>query len=291
MFQTALDAAKGGLVVFAPHPDDEVFGCGGLIAMLVERGIDIHVVILSDGGFGEFGRDTAARKDESRRAAKTLGYRNLEFWDLPDQGLQQTTDLHERMGRYLLEKSPTLVLVTSPWEIHPDHVAACSAATQAYKANYSCDHASRPTLWFYEIGVPIPRSAILDITGFADLKAKAMNCFTSQLTIQDYANQIAGLNIYRGYTLGRFGARGEAYLPMSHAEIMAGTVEFLITLLASNPLQVVARIDAVETELRSTRAERDMLYQSTSWRLTAPLRKLVERLRHLMQKNNDINLT
>lgn len=284
MFQTALDVAKGGVVVFAPHPDDEVFGCGGLVAMLVERGIDIHVVIVSDGGFGEFGRDTLARKDESRRAAKILGYRNLEFWDLPDQGLQQTTDLHERMGRYLQEKSPTLVLATSPWEIHPDHIAVCHATTQAYVANYGDDNHPRPALWYYEIGIPMPRAAILDITDVADLKAKAMNCFESQLAIQDYANQIAGLNIYRGYTLGRFGAWGEAYLPMSHAEIIAGTADFWTTLLASNPMRMITKINALETELRGAKSERDALYQSTSWRMTAPLRALIERLRKPRQR-------
>jgi hypothetical protein len=36
-------------VIIAPHPDDEVIGCAGLIQVLVERGTPPHVIILTGG--------------------------------------------------------------------------------------------------------------------------------------------------------------------------------------------------------------------------------------------------
>ena len=33
--------------VFAPHPDDEVFGCGGALALHVQQGAKVHVVFQS----------------------------------------------------------------------------------------------------------------------------------------------------------------------------------------------------------------------------------------------------
>src|ERR1700730_3905373 len=39
----------GGIVVVAPHPDDETLGCGGLIALESRLGRNIQVVVISDG--------------------------------------------------------------------------------------------------------------------------------------------------------------------------------------------------------------------------------------------------
>ena len=36
-------------LVLAPHPDDEVYGCGGAVALHVQAGHRVHVVILTDG--------------------------------------------------------------------------------------------------------------------------------------------------------------------------------------------------------------------------------------------------
>ncbi|RKJ98019.1 PIG-L family deacetylase, partial [Pseudoroseomonas wenyumeiae] len=42
--------APGGLVVLAPHPDDESLGCGGLLAAAAQAGRAVAVVFVSDGG-------------------------------------------------------------------------------------------------------------------------------------------------------------------------------------------------------------------------------------------------
>ena len=42
-------AGLGPVLVVAPHPDDESIGCGGLIALLRERGSPVSVLLLSDG--------------------------------------------------------------------------------------------------------------------------------------------------------------------------------------------------------------------------------------------------
>ena len=39
----------GGLLVLAPHPDDESLGCGGLIALCAARGRDVRVMLVTDG--------------------------------------------------------------------------------------------------------------------------------------------------------------------------------------------------------------------------------------------------
>lgn len=37
------------VLVIAPHPDDEILGCGGVIAKRAEAGDDVWVCIVSEG--------------------------------------------------------------------------------------------------------------------------------------------------------------------------------------------------------------------------------------------------
>jgi len=82
--------------VFAPHPDDEIFGCGGALALHVSNGARVHVVLLTSGaqqGVGEPG----SRLAESRQAAGVLGLPVAECWDLPDRGVVYSESLIARM--------------------------------------------------------------------------------------------------------------------------------------------------------------------------------------------------
>src|SRR5262245_20306754 len=45
------------LMVFTPHPDDDVFGCGGIMAMLARNDNKIIVVIYTNDNKGSFDSD------------------------------------------------------------------------------------------------------------------------------------------------------------------------------------------------------------------------------------------
>jgi LmbE family N-acetylglucosaminyl deacetylase len=92
------------LLIIAPHPDDEVLGCGGLIAEAVQRGAQVRVVFLTNGdGFPAAAtllcrctptaRDFLAlgklRMEETQQAARTLGLppESLSFLGYPDRHL------------------------------------------------------------------------------------------------------------------------------------------------------------------------------------------------------------
>ena len=48
-YSKELSLAYDRYLVIAPHPDDEAFGCGGLLQRLVKQGKTVHVVILTQG--------------------------------------------------------------------------------------------------------------------------------------------------------------------------------------------------------------------------------------------------
>lgn len=192
--------------VVAPHPDDEVFGCGGLLALLAGSGARIQVDIITDGGFGAYGKSVAARHSESTRAAELLGYPAPHFWDLPDHQLRLNESLVSALVKRFETFMPDLLLVPSVWEVHPDHSVLANASVEALRRS-----ASQATLLFYEVGSPLPANLIVDITETHAKKQAAMHCFESQLAVQQFDRHIDGLNRFRTYTLSRGAVAAEAF--------------------------------------------------------------------------------
>ncbi len=144
------------LAVFA-HPDDEGFGCGGTLAMLVARGAAVTLVCATNGDVGEISDPALAtpetlpqvRQEELRRAMAVTGVNDLRFLDYRDSGMAGTADnqhpnsLHQapaetvvsRLADIMRENRPNLVLTHDPsgGYGHPDHIAVCRHVTAAFQ--------------------------------------------------------------------------------------------------------------------------------------------------------------
>ncbi len=95
------------ILIFAPHPDDETVGTGGLIQQALEKNIPVHIVFLTNGDFNEWSfmiyrerpvikREAVLkmgeiRHDEAVKACDVLGVseNNLTFLGYPDYGTQE----------------------------------------------------------------------------------------------------------------------------------------------------------------------------------------------------------
>lgn len=211
------------LLVLAPHPDDEVLGCGGLVAAMLARGAAVQLVIVSDGALGG---DAAVRERESTAAAQVLAGDlpppELAFWRLPDRGLASSADLVPRLQHLIRSAAPDCVLLPSPFEIHPDHRALCLAGLLAMQAEGAgCD------LLCYEVGQPLIPDVLVDITAQVERKKAALRCFGSQLAVQAYDEQVLGLNRYRAYTLGPLVTHAEAFMHVSRQDLQGGVGSLL----------------------------------------------------------------
>ncbi|MGE5558543.1 MAG: PIG-L deacetylase family protein [Bacillota bacterium] len=66
LFKLAVPWSKSRILIIAPHPDDEIAACGGLILKAVERSARIKVILLSNGdGLGLAERVTSPFKQPS----------------------------------------------------------------------------------------------------------------------------------------------------------------------------------------------------------------------------------
>lgn len=124
-------------VVVAPHPDDETLGCGGAIALLTQRNIPVHILVVSDGTQSHpnskrypTGKRRLLRETETTEAARQLGVPSsqITFLRWPDtavphpgdEGFEQAV---EECNHWFKQHSPNLVFV--PWknDQHCDHQA------------------------------------------------------------------------------------------------------------------------------------------------------------------------
>ena len=214
------------VLVLAPHYDDEVLGCGGLVARLADAGAVVRVLFLTDSGHTEGSaiadedRDgyRRRRRREAAEAAQILGLAGSDHLELPDGELHRHLEAAERgIRRALLSQRPELVLVPSPLEVTPDHRTAFHALHRVLapvRENGSAggsdtgsesdplrEAASSCRVLVYEINQPAYPDLLVDVTAQVPRLEQAMACYRSQQERHDYLAAALGLRRFRTLTL------------------------------------------------------------------------------------------
>jgi len=128
------------VLVVVAHPDDMEFFAGGTVAKMVEEGVRVSELIVTNGERGTLELSSQdlirARHVEAREAASLLGLRSVEFLDYPDGMLAdyRINEIREKiMGAIRKTRPDTLITWDpfAPYETHPDHRITATAATEA----------------------------------------------------------------------------------------------------------------------------------------------------------------
>ena len=198
---------KKKAIVFAPHPDDETWGCGGTIAKKLREGYEILIVVMTDGRYAfkkVLGIDSdptpeelkEIRKEEIKRAVKILGVpeENIVFLNFIDGELEKhEKEAEEKVAKILSENDPAEIYIPYKKDSHPDHRATYRIVKNVIKKlNISA------SIYQYSIGQkyarigPIIDSLLnifkhnmirIDISEFFSLKKAAVKEFKSEVSI------------------------------------------------------------------------------------------------------------
>ncbi|HEX3530227.1 MAG TPA: PIG-L family deacetylase [Thermoanaerobaculia bacterium] len=209
-------------LVLAPHFDDEVLGCGGLIAQLAAAGAAVRVLFLTDSGGGVEGvasRDVyrRRRREEAAQAAAALGVTGWDCLELSDGALDQHLEAAEKgIHRAIVSQRPEIVLCPSPLEVTRDHRAAFAALHRLLAPLRNVpgdqDESLRGLrILLYEVNHPAHPDLLVDVSAQEEILAAAMALYASQEERHPYWNAGLGLRRFRTLSLGSNAVLAEAY--------------------------------------------------------------------------------
>src|SRR6185503_17346730 len=175
------------VLVIAAHPDDEVLGVGGTVALHTRAGDEVTSVIVCEGESLRYGQKGVGQPEHIRRAAETLGVRDVRPLGFADQRLDTMalTEIINPLDQIVKEVRPEVVYCQWGGDINRDHhllfqatLVATRPTACSVRAVYAFDTASS-TEWAY------PRTFTadtwVDISATLEIKLAAMACYTSEL--------------------------------------------------------------------------------------------------------------
>lgn len=180
------------LCVISPHPDDEVLGCGGLIAKLVKKNIAVNVLIVSGHLPPIYKKEVFEKtRQEAIEASEIMGVKSIEFLKLSATFLHETP-LHifnSKILDFISKNKATSMALPFP-DRHIDHkliFEACMVASRPVGKSYPNFIFSYETLSETNWNAPNIEPAFIpeifvNITEEIETKKNALNAYASQIS-------------------------------------------------------------------------------------------------------------
>jgi len=216
------------ILVLAPHPDDEILGCGGTIAKKIREGNRVWVGVLTNANITDPIKYTIEKRDnirmEAKNAGNLLGIEEVLFADIPAIILDQypAYKVIDAISKWIAAHKIDTIYLPHRGDIHNDHKVIFDAGMVASRpvGNYSVKEIyAYETLSETEWAHPFQNDAFipnffetLDESDFEN-KLKSMSCYKSQL--RPFPNSrsletIEALAKFRGSTVSV--KRAEAFM-------------------------------------------------------------------------------
>jgi len=214
------------ILVIGPHPDDEVFGCGGTIAKYAAAGHEAHVLIVTKGDELFDPKLIHRGREEAVRAHGLLGVRHAHFADLPAIKLDTLPqhEINDVISGFLRQIKPELLLLPFPGDINRDHQivhGSAMVAARPFQTTVRCIYCYEvlsSTNWSSPGVTPaFSPNVFCDVSTTIDRKMAAARVYESQLKAYPHERSpesIMVLSRYRGGFVGM--EHAEAFVCVRH---------------------------------------------------------------------------
>ncbi|MCB0368541.1 MAG: PIG-L family deacetylase [Bdellovibrionales bacterium] len=218
------------IVVIAPHQDDEVIGCGGLLLKFKKNNpkIKISIIYITDGNQplmkgGEV-NSIKIRKSEAQRVCNYIGGNGV-FFDIPNFNFIIHSEIVQQLVTVLSEMEPELIL--TPWVLDEPYKHRLSNYL-LYKALESIPY--DPAIWGYQVhNQPFP-NLYVTIDDQLEEKLKLTRMYSSQLEyVAPYDHYVRGMAIWGAKTSQNTSIR---YAELFHATSKNNFIKFFKEIVA-----------------------------------------------------------
>jgi bacillithiol biosynthesis deacetylase BshB1 len=181
---------KLDILAIGAHPDDVEMSCAGTIAKEIAKGKKVGILDLTRGELGTRGR-AEIRDQEAAAAAKVLGVSVRHNLALADGFFQNDAQSQLKVIHFLRKYKPEIVLCNAVDDRHIDHPKGSDLASNACflsglikietKENGEIQDPWRPKqVYHYIQWKDLIPDFVVDITGYQELKLKAVHAYKSQ---------------------------------------------------------------------------------------------------------------
>lgn len=190
------------VLIIAPHPDDEILGCGGLMQYLSDLNREIVLVAVTNGTASHpestiYTPDqlNLIRPSESLAAIEVLYINNIQRIELNIQDgkvSDQQEFLRHELSKFI---QPNDILVcTFNQDGHPDHEFSAKVVQEIARQNHLRYYQVLIWAWHWATPnhpqIPWHKAYILPLNDQQlNLKEQAIRCFSSQLNIDPCTGQ------------------------------------------------------------------------------------------------------
>lgn len=211
------------IMVFAPHMDDEVIGCGGSLLKHLQNNCSVHIVYFTDGSY-LLENEVLRNKYMTQRIAEvelvcgSLGatYTTL---NIPDRQLSYNNVVLKQLMQEIRHFQPDIIYLPHSSENDREHRIVHELVTQAIWLGYSthdieCEEKCRRASFIleYEVWTPLQSvDYVNNITDFVSRKDELVCLYKSQLGKIKYNEAALSLNRYRGIMHLHTDSYGEAF--------------------------------------------------------------------------------
>ena len=191
------------VLVIAPHPDDEVLGCGGTIMKHNQRGDSVYVCIVTSAYTPDWsGEFINNRLEEIKRSKKILNIKKICLLDYPTVKLDTIPqkELNDSISNVISAVAPDVLYIPHRGDLNKDHRIVFEASLVASRPIYEYKIKSimsyevpSETEWGRVIEPFVP-NVYVDITDTIRCKTKSMKSYASEL--REYPHPRSVENIY-----------------------------------------------------------------------------------------------
>lgn len=181
------------ILVFAPHPDDEVLGCGGTMKKHILAGDNVFVCVVTRGTMPLFPEESVLQvRTEHKKAMSQLGVKEVSYLEFPAVMLeeQHRYEVNKAIDDVVKKYKPEIVYIPHFGDMQKDHAIVSETVMVAVRprGNYTVKTVlAYETLSETEWNIPhaanmfIP-NYFVDITNTLENKLKALSIFKSQVS-------------------------------------------------------------------------------------------------------------
>jgi N-acetylglucosamine malate deacetylase 1 len=205
------------VLIIAPHPDDEILGCGGTMHLLASKGYNIYVLIVTKGDPEIFPEERIKKvREEALDAHRILNVKETRFLEFiaPNLDLESRAQISRSIEKIIKEFDIQILFLPHRGDIHHDHRIVFESALVAARPVKDCPVKciySYETLSETEWAAPFASETFIPNVFFCiennlDVKLNAFQCYKTQVKIfpgSRSVEAIKALAVFRGVTIGK----------------------------------------------------------------------------------------